>query len=347
MQQQKDSDAGAERPFDEPLFVSCIIAFGMAAGLLVPGLADMLEPAILPSLFVIVVASLVPFRSIVSTALMKLQGRVTVVVLWLQVALPIFVFSLARVIDVPDAILPFVLLSACSGAVFASPALADLFGLDRNQAALIMILSTMLMPVSLCVFVGPLIGLDSLYAFEVFGLRVIIFLVLPLLLVLVIRVVENALRGRRKPVPAGDGGDEGGVEVQTPAETFAALLDRLSTRVGMLALAVFAAGIMKGVAVGIATDPGMMLALFAGALVVNVGMMITTRLALNPLGADIAHTASIIAMTRNVGLAYAMTSLFFGPTLLQYVALCQVPLLIGPVILRLRWATKTNAVQRA
>ncbi|MEL6503013.1 MAG: hypothetical protein AAFO61_05310 [Pseudomonadota bacterium] len=320
------------REFDEPLFVSCIIAGGMGAGLLVPGLADALAPAVLSSLFVIVLSSLVPFRSMLSKQLLNLNGSLLRVVGWLQLALPVLVYTLSIVLNVPKDIVPFVLLSACSGAVFASPALAHLFGLDRGQAARIMILSTVLMPISLSIFVGPLVGLDNLLAFEAFGLRVAIFLLLPLLFVLVLRGFERVMNRKNSA---------------SVSEAASTRIDTYATRVGMMALAVFAAGIMQGVAEGWANDPGVTLALFAGALTVNLGMMFATRLALHPLGSDVAHTASIIAMTRNVGLAYAMTASFFGPSLAQYVALCQVPLLIGPVVMRLhKGATEARMKQR-
>lgn len=328
MTQQRGSAAGAnleeESSFDEPLFVSCIIAAGMTLGLIVPGLSDTLAPAVLPSLFVIVLASLIPFRTMLSGQLFEAPSQLIKIVGWLQLVLPALVLALGLALDVPEVILPFVLLSACSGAVFASPALAHLFGLDREQAARIMILSTLLMPFSLALFVGPLVGMDNLYAFEIFGLRVAVFLVLPITLVFMLRLLEH--------VTAAKDCDEACVEKAERIDTF-------STRLGMFALAVFAAGIMQGVAEHVASEPGMMLALFCGALAVNLGMMTATRLALHPLGIKIAHTASIIAMTRNVGLAYAMTATFFGPMLAQYVALCQVPLLVGPVLLRL-WQSK-------
>ncbi|MEM9734441.1 MAG: hypothetical protein AAF903_13290 [Pseudomonadota bacterium] len=317
--------------FDESLFVSCIIAGGMGAGLLVPGLADALAPAVLSSLFVIVLSSLVPFRSMLSKELLNLNGSLLRVVGWLQLALPVLVYTLSIVLNVPKDILPFVLLSACSGAVFASPALAHLFGLDRGQAARIMILSTVLMPISLSIFVGPLVGLDNLVAFEVFGMRVAFFLLLPFVFVLILRAFER-LANRNKE--------------QHVQEAASDRIDTYATRVGMMALAVFAAGIMQGVAEGWANDPGFTIALFAGALTVNLGMMFATRLALHPLGSDVAHTASIIAMTRNVGLAYAMTASFFGPSLAQYVALCQVPLLIGPVVMRLHKGAADARVKR-
>ena len=307
--------ASQERPFDESLLVSLLIASGMAAGLLVPGLARALAPALLPSLFVIVLASLTPFRSVLARALFALDRRAVVVVAWLQIALPLLVLASEAVLGVPRSLMPYVLISACSGAVFATPTLAGLFDLDRERAARIMILSTLLMPVSLCVFVGPLVGLDNVEAFSTFGQRVLVFLVLPALLVWTFRGVERATKASRKT---------------------ALTIDRHASRLGMVGLAVFAVSIMDGVAEGAASDPGMMFALFMGALAVNLSMMMLTRFALLPIGYDIAQTASIVAMTRNVGLAYAMTSAFFGPELAKYVALCQVPLLVGPLFVRLR-----------
>ena len=314
-----DAKRGA---MDEALLASLLVATGMVAGLLVPGLATAMRWALLPSLFVIAVASLLPFRSVLIGSLLGFDRTVVMVVVWLQAALPLLVLAGEHVLNVPDAIVPFVLVSACSGAVFAAPTLAGLFELDRGQAARIMILSTLLMPVSLCVFVGPFIGLDNGAAFATFGVRVSIFLALPALSVLGVHAVERL----RRP--------NAGANAAPAAESGA--VDRMAQRVGAAALAVFAISIMDGVAQGVASHPWYMLSLFAGALTVNLGMMLVTRLALNGLGEGIAHTASIVAMTRNVGLAYAMTAAFFGPDLALYVALCQVPLLMGPLFVRLR-----------
>ena len=299
--------------FDEALFVSVMIAVGMGAGLLVPDLANSLAPLLLPSLFVIVLASLFPFRAELVRSLLSFDRQVAIIVAWLQIALPTLVVAGGIALQIPSSIMPFVLLSACSGAVFATPTLAGLFDLDRAHAARIMILSTILMPVSICLFVGPLIGLDNVEAFRVFGLRVLVFLIVPALLVVAYHMVEL-----------------GGLK------TLSEKADRQAPRVGVLALSVFAVTIMAGVPEGFAHDPGLTLSLFLGALCVNFGMLVVTRLALGKLGAASAHTASIVAMTRNVGLAFAMVGAFFGPELGIYVALCQVPLLVGPLIVRLR-----------
>ena len=308
--------SSVERNFDEPLFVSVVIAAGMGAGLLVPGLANTLKPLLLPSLFAIVLASLFPFRAMLVRSLFGFDRRVMIVVAWLQIALPLLVLAGGLALDVPDRIMPFVLLSACSGAVFATPTLAGLFDLDRAHAARIMILSTLLMPISICFFVGPRVGLDNVAAFQTFGWRVLVFLIIPALIVLAYRLVElGGLKGASEAV------------------------DRQAPRIGVLALSVFAIAIMAGVAEGFASQPAYTLSLFLGALCVNFGMLISTRLALGSLGAETAHTASIVAMTRNVGLAYAMVAAFFGPELATYVALCQVPLLVGPLIVRLRFST--------
>lgn len=308
------TNSAAGTAFDEPLLIAVIVAVGMGSGLFVPGLASAVAPALLPSLFVLALTSLLPFRSVLVSSLFGFDRSVMMIVLWLQIALPLLVLASGVVLNVPASIVPFVLVSACSGAVFATPTIAGLFDLDRDRAAKVMILSTILMPVSLCAFVGPFVGLDNVEAFSVFGTRVALFLVVPAVLVLVVRAVELPRRTARS----------------------AASIDRCSTRVGALALAVFAVAIMDGVAESAASEPLDMLSLFVGALVVNLGMMMVTRLALNGMGTDVAHTASIVAMTRNVGLAYGMVAAFFGPELAQYVALCQVPLLVGPAIVRLR-----------
>ena len=71
------------------------------------------------------------------------------------------------------------IVTACSGSLFASPALAALLDLDRRQALQCMVLSTLVMPLSLFVFLSVFHGGKVQIDLQVYALRILIYLLLP------------------------------------------------------------------------------------------------------------------------------------------------------------------------
>ena len=284
----------------------------MLAGFAVPGLAAALNPFLLPSLFVIILTSLFPLRATIGTSLLSFDLSTLFAIIWLQFCLPLIVLAVSMILGVPDEITVFVLFTACCSTVFASPTIASLIGLSRMKATRMMILSTLVSPISIAAFLGPYMGVFDVAAMGVFAERVGVFLILPLGLVVLLAMFEHR---RVKPAYLA--------------------VERGSQQAGMLALAVFAVALMKDTPEKFAAEPLLMLAMLAGILTVNLGMAL---MSLFVFGMKMDRTARLIALVstmRNVGLGMALVASFFGPELACYIALCQVPLMILPLFFRL------------
>ena len=316
---QATASAG-ERAFDDSLFSAVLVAAGMLAGVAVPGLAAMLSPLLLPSLFVIILTSLFPLRKVIGTSLFSFDLSTLAAVAWLQFVLPGLVLAISAILTVPDEIVVFVLFTACCSTVFASPTIADMVGLSRLTASRIMVLSTLVAPISIAAFLGPFMGVFDLAALKVFAERVGIYLIIPLGIVTILAMVEGPRVARVYD-----------------------LAERGSQRIGMMALAIFAVALMNGTPEKFAADPVLMLAMFAGVLLLNLGMALSS---LFVFGMRLRRTARLIALVstmRNVGLGMALVAAFFGPDLACYVALCQVPLMVLPMLFRLANGGRTEA----
>ena len=217
---------------DERMIALGILALSIISGLAVPKLSMLFEPVALPSLFLVVIFSLVPFAPIERAELTAVSHDVWRILAWQQLALPCLVISVGIISRFPDSIISLMIVTACSGALFASPALASLLDLDRRSALQCMVLSTLAMPFSmygfLSVFKGTTASLDLL----TYAIRVLIFLMIPSVFFLVFRQVCV-----RMPASA-----------RVTTETF-------SRWAVIASLAVFGIGMMRSVAEQLADSP--------------------------------------------------------------------------------------------
>ena len=73
---------------------------------------------------------------------------------WQQLLLPAVVVSVCIVMRLPDSWTIIAVVAASSGSLFASPALAEMLGLDRRRALQGMVLSTLCTPITLFPFLN-------------------------------------------------------------------------------------------------------------------------------------------------------------------------------------------------
>jgi predicted permease len=135
-----------------------LLAFGIIIGLLSPRLAGAFQPLALPALFLVVVFSLIPFARLPTHELVEIDRGTLRIVAWQMGVLPAIVVAAAVVLRLSDNVIMLLVVAACGGSLFASPALAQMLDLDRKQALQCMLLSTMVTPISLYAFLSILRG---------------------------------------------------------------------------------------------------------------------------------------------------------------------------------------------
>ena len=300
--------------FDERTCALMIIALSIIVGIAYPPLAVMLEPCALPALFFVVLFSLVPFASLQPRELICVDRHVLRVLFWQLLVLPSLVMALGILCRLSPHILSLLTVTACSGALFASPALAALLELDQRQSLQCMVLSTLVMPVSLYLFLcvdslqGAAINMD----FQVYVTRILIYLAVPAVMFAGYRRID-----KRMTPP-----------VRRSAEGIA----RWAV---VFSLAVFGIGMMKSVAERLITNPTQVYFFLAVTTILCVGMLMTTAIVMHRFGLSDALTAAILSGFRNVGLGYALIGEMIGPDLSVYVGIGLLPVFTAPFILRL------------
>lgn len=297
-----------------------LLAFGIVAGVAAPQLCMMMKPYALIGLFMVIIFSLVPFATLPLDAIVTVDKSVCRLVAWQQIVLPCIIISAGILAKFPDAIIAMMIVTTTAGSVFASPAFAQLLGLDRRLALQSMILSTLFTPISL--YVGLLVLLGSSVELHLWHYleRTGIFLALPILIFLVYRQIAIRLPARATP----------GVELTA---RWAALV----------ALLVFGLGVMADLNGVLETDPLKVVFYLGITTMMCAAMLAVTTIVMFRFGLTEALTGGVLAAFRNVGLGFALIGDGINPDLDIYVGVSMLPLFLAPIVLRAVTAERANA----
>ncbi len=297
---------------DERMVALGILALSIVSGLAVPRLATWCEPIALPSLLLVVIFSLVPFATIDRAELTSVNPDVWRILAWQQIALPCLVISLGIIGRFPDSIISLMIVTACSGALFASPALASLLDLDRRSALQCMVLSTLAMPFSMYGFLSAFKGTTASLDLQTYAVRVLIFLMIPAVAFFVYRIACVRISGPSR----------------STVEAFA--------RWAVIAsLAVFGIGMMRSVSEQLAASPVQVLFYFLLTATMCLAMLTMTTIVMYRFGPSEALTAAILSGFRNVGLGYALVGDMLGPELSVFVGVSLLPIFTAPLFLKM------------
>lgn len=307
---------------DERQVAAGLLALGIGAGLVVPDLAHALAPAVLPALFCVILFSLVPFSRLPNGELFGVEAATLRIVLWQQFALPLLILAAAILGELPDSVLTLVLVTACAGSLFASPAYAELLDLDRRRALQCMVLSTFVMPLSLFVFLSAVHGPDVHLDVRAYLERAAIFLLLPFVLFALYRGFSGRL-----------------------SAASSARMEVLSRWGTVFALIVFGIGMMSPVSVRLHEDPAQVLLYLLLATGLGIGMLFLTAIVMHRYGATEAMTAGVLSGFRNVGLGFALLGDMAGSELAVYVGISQIPTFLAPLAMRLVTAPRSYRQQ--
>jgi predicted Na+-dependent transporter len=286
-----------------------MLAIGVVLALFFPQVSKFFEPYLLPSLFFVMVFSLLPFARIKTSNLMKLHPTVLALVVWQQFIIPGVVLIIGKWFQADQQLLYFVLLTVTSGSLFASPTLVQLMGLEQKMAVQTVIVSTMAAPVSIYLIFGYAQGNGVDLDFALFGFRLLMFLVVPIGIFLTIRLVIN-----KWAHAAGD------------------RIDSVGRWGSVISLVIFCFALEAEVTEKISTEPMLVIKyLFISILVATV-VGISTRMVMAQFGIRAASTAMILASFRNVGLNFGLVGHIAGPNLAIYVGVCQIPMFFSPLL---------------
>jgi BASS family bile acid:Na+ symporter len=309
---------------DDRTLAAGLLATGIVCGLLVPEICLYSEPFALPSLFCMIILSLVPYAQADRGDFFNLSADVWRIVGWQQFVLPAIILAAGFLARFPPSLITLTAVTACAGSLFASPAFAGLLGLNRKKALQCMVLSTFVMPFSYSIFLTIIHGSEFHLEIAAFIRGSALFLVLPLAVFMVYRSIS----ARFSPFTL-------------------TLTEEFSRSLSVVALLVFGIGIMGPAAQLLRHDPEQFIFYLFIATILGVGMAFLTTVVMFRQGFNDALTASVLSGFRNVGLGFALLGNMLGSETAVYVGISQIPIFLAPIVMRLIVPVRSMAEQTA
>lgn len=297
---------------DSRLLVSWLLAGTIAAGFLVNGLSDVFAPYALPALFVMIVASLIPMARLQLGEIFSLELDVLRIVFWQLFVLPSIMLAATHLLRVDIRVVQLMAVTACAGSLFASPALADLLGLNQRKALQCMVLSTFVMPCSYFLFFS--LVLHSAVEIEIGGFvgRTGLFLLLPAAIFLFYSAFAEIMSDELV-----DG------------------IEKVARWTTIIALVIFGLGIVGPASRLLHSDPQRFVTFLVIVTLLGAGMAFMTTIVMYRQGITNALTASIVSGFRNVGLGFVLIQGTASEETAAYVGVSQIPIFLAPLVMRI------------
>jgi BASS family bile acid:Na+ symporter len=292
------------------------LVIGVIVGLFVPELDGLIEPA-LPVL-VIMLLAMAMVRVDLQEVLAHLRNplRMGLVLLFLMVMLPLLIHGIAILLDLTPSLHLALVLMMCAPPLTATPSLAALLGLDDAMALNILVVGTLIVPLSAPALAVTLLNLPiNLDAASLF-MRLVLATGLALFGAFVIR---RGMGPRR-------------IAAHTEA------LDGISA----LIMVAFAIVVMNGIGLSTIQQPWRVANVLGVVLLANWGLQALTSIAFmssraaakkHPSGLSRQGGAiALMAGNRNIALFFAAVPLETVEPLLLFLALYQIPIYLSPML---------------
>lgn len=310
------------RMMDDRLVAGWLLAITIIAGYAVPALPKIFAPLALPALFCMIVASLVPMARLKLEDVFSLEADILRIVFWQLFILPTIILAGAHLLKFSLSLVTLMAVTACAGSLFASPALANLLGLNQRKALQCMVLSTFIMPFSYFFFLTAILHSTVEIVMADFIGRTGIFLMVPAALFLFYSAFVD--------------------DIPRPIVNRVEGLARWTT---IIALMIFGLGIIGPAAKLLKEEPVRFGVLLGIVTVLGVGMAFLTTIVMYRQGINNALTASIVSGFRNVGLGYVLIENSATNETAAYVGISQIPIFLAPLVMRLFIDTADTGVE--
>ncbi|MGB5708556.1 MAG: hypothetical protein WBM41_17225 [Arenicellales bacterium] len=282
-----------------------LLVLAIVIGLVLPDVARFLRPLLYPSLFAIMLFTLI---QIDISQIVKTFGRDTLRIVLLcgiqMVVLPVLLGLIFRSVS-PDPMyaVPVILVTAAGG-MFGTPSIAVLLGLPGRFTLFGVLVSTALLPFSLplvwIAYSGEPLQMDV----AVYGYRLILYIGVPALLAWIYRRLIRAGFN----LPAAE-----------------------SMKVGAVTgLVIFAIAIMDGVTDRFLIDPALVIGLTLLAFVLHFGLFGLTWLLSRSFGRGVWMEAALLSAFRNIGLIIAISGPYLPQDFFLFAGVWQIPMYLSP-----------------
>lgn len=297
---------------------SALLAGSIFVGVVLAPLASAMRGVVTPAVALLMTLVLLRIDPTQVMAWLRRPWMVAFLSAWVLLVAPLVAFGVTRAVGLDGPLGAGMVLVAASCAVTSAPAFARLVGLDAEISLIVAVATTALLPFTAPPLALGLLGLDLAISVGGLMLRLALIIGVPALVALAIRRWVGAAR----------------------LEAVAKPLDGAA----VLVLVVFAFGVMDGVQARLLADPLWVAGGLVAAFGVNFGLNGLTALALMPfLDRRTALTAGLLAGNRNQAVFLAVLPAAADPSILLFFAIGQIPMFVGPFVLRPAYARLRRA----
>ena len=283
------------------------LAGGVLLGLLVPPLAALARPLLIPGLLIPLVIALLRLDWNALAAYARRPGLVALICAGLLLASPLLMWLALKPFSLPPALAQGLTLMAAASPIVSSAAISLILGLDAALAVVVIVVTTALMPFSLPLVALWLLGLKIDIDLATFMLR----------LALMVGGAFAAALALRRLVP------------RRKLEANARMLDGAS----VATLVLFALAIMDGVTAVALARPGYVVLVTIAAFVANIALQAVGTLAALRLGMRSALTVGLMTGNCNMGLVLVALADKADFDVIVFFAMAQIPMYMLPALL--------------
>jgi BASS family bile acid:Na+ symporter len=294
-----------------------MLAGGILVGIVVPPLAAVAAPLLIPSIVLLLVVALVRLERRQIVALVRRPAAVTAVVAWALLGAPVLMTGTVALLDPAPKLGTAMVLSAACPPIMSAIAFCFMVGLDAALATVVVFAAIFLVPLTLPPLALLLLGLTLDIDVLTFMARLAAITGGSLILAIAIRaaVAREALDRRHE------------------------LLDGIA----VAGLLVFAVAIMDGVGRAAIERPGYVAVTLIAAFGANVGMQIAGFFAFAWMTRKQALAVALLSGNRNMGLLLAALGAAADFDVVLYLALGQIPVFLTPLAKPIyRWASSSR-----
>lgn len=293
-----------------------ILALGIFIGLALPDLAAFVRPLLTPSVFCMLVITMLRIDWPTVGTHMRSPARLTLSLGWVMILCPTVMALLVAPLDLPSGLKIAMVLYAAAPPLLTAPALALFAGLDGALALIVVVVAMFIYPVLLPPLAFTLLGIDLAVGAIDLMLRLALLIGGAFGLAMLIRLRAGLAR-------------------------IAELKHHLDGGLVMLMI-VFAIATMDGIAARAMAEPAFVATFVAAVFAVNIGLQGFTMVGFWRLEAIPRTTLGLVAGNRNLALLTAALGSAVDPDLFLYFAIGQLPIYLLPMLLlpAYRWLTR-------
>lgn len=285
-----------------------LLAGGVFIGLVLPDLAALARPLLIPAVLGLLVAALLRLDAGAIAALARKPLQILPASAFILLVSPVLGYLGAEAIGLDGGARTALVVWSASPPLVSVTAIAFLVGLDGALTLGVMTLCGLLMPLTLPSIVLGLIGLELHISALDLSLRLAAFLAIAGGLAWTIRKAAGVGRLERHSAAI-----DGGVVV---------------------IMLIFAVSVMDGVTAAAIKDPSRVALLVGVAFAASVTLQAVSALLFLSLGRRAAGSVALTAGNRNMAIVLGAAPAAFEPEVFLYLALLQFPIYLLPALLK-------------